>query len=159
MNNYTVLYLDFSLTTTRPPPSTRSPLSCFHPSFPSISFLTQCAIAKEQELENKLASMQSVINAARELASDSMIVSTIPPLLVSCRVTCVLWSCDCQFVHTLFVSIARTLNNPYCDVINTCVCVFCVGQDPVLVLCMCTCVSTDLCRSVHYDACSNILLS
>lgn len=69
----------------------------------SLSLTLQSAIAKEQELENKLASMQSVINAARELASDSMIVSAPQPHppsdLVSCQVTCVLWSCDCQFMY------------------------------------------------------------
>ena len=46
----------------------------------SFSPSLQSAIAKEQELENKLASMQGVINAARELASDSMIVS-VPHLV------------------------------------------------------------------------------
>lgn len=39
------------------------------------NFLLQSALSREQELETKLASMQSVLNVARELATDSMIVS------------------------------------------------------------------------------------
>ena len=82
------LSLSFSLTSLSHSLSFSHSLSSHLP--PSLSFPLQSAIAKEQELENKLASMQSVINAARELASDSMIVSVPPPGLVSCRVTCVL---------------------------------------------------------------------
>ena len=36
---------------------------------------SQSALGREEELERKLASMQEVLNAARQLASDSMIVS------------------------------------------------------------------------------------
>lgn len=37
--------------------------------------MLQSALGREQELETKLASMQSVLNIAKELATDSMIVS------------------------------------------------------------------------------------
>ena len=43
----------------------------------------QSALAREQELETKLASMQSVLNVARELATDSMIVSLTAPKTLS----------------------------------------------------------------------------
>ena len=39
---------------------------------------------REQELETKLASMQGVIDAARQLATESMIVSSCFYHLVSC---------------------------------------------------------------------------
>ena len=46
----------------------------------------QSALGREQELEAKLASMQSVLNIARELATDSMIVSSSePPSLPSLK--------------------------------------------------------------------------
>ena len=85
LTNRNSLFFSFYI----PPPSPLS-LSVSLSLSLSLSLALQSAIAKEQELENKLASMQSVINAARELASDSMIVSVPPPGLVSCRVTCVL---------------------------------------------------------------------
>ena len=86
INTYCVIIL-------YPPPSHTHTSDLSLPS--SLPFPFQTAITREQELENKLASMQSVINAARELASDSMIVScqcvyvrvhvSIPPL-VGCHV-------------------------------------------------------------------------
>ena len=39
-----------------------------------LSTVFQLALSREQELENKLASMQEVINTSRQLATESMIV-------------------------------------------------------------------------------------
>lgn len=46
------------------------------PPIQQVMQIVQSALSHEQELENKLASMQEVLNAARQLASESMIVST-----------------------------------------------------------------------------------
>ena len=47
------------------------------PSIQEVVQIVQSALAREQELENKLASMQDVLNAARQLATESMIVSSM----------------------------------------------------------------------------------
>ena len=41
---------------------------------PTPLLVCQLALTREQELENKLASMQEVLNSARQLATESMIV-------------------------------------------------------------------------------------
>jgi len=46
------------------------------PSIQEVVQIVQSALSREQELENKLASMQEVLNAARQLATESMIVSS-----------------------------------------------------------------------------------
>ena len=40
-----------------------------------VGVYLQTALSREQELENKLASMQGVLTVAKELASDNMIVN------------------------------------------------------------------------------------
>ena len=49
---------------------------CTHESMCGVCLCLQLALTREQELENRLASMQEVLNTARQLATESMIVST-----------------------------------------------------------------------------------
>lgn len=59
------------------------------PPIQQVMQIVQSALSHEQELENKLASMQEVLNAARQLASESMIVSN-PCFSRLCPVLCYL---------------------------------------------------------------------
>jgi len=53
------------------------------PSIQEVVQIVQSALSREQELENKLASMQEVLNAARQLATESMIATVREDELMS----------------------------------------------------------------------------
>ena len=74
------------------------------PPIHQVMQIVQSALSHEQELENKLASMQEVLNAARQLASESMIVSNLCFSRL-CPVLCYLQrdTCSAVEIRSLFI--------------------------------------------------------